>query len=180
MDLQMLASITKGLSSFGDAMQYSGAASGYKAQAGLLDLEARSVISSGNFQADRMREQGGRFIGSQRARYAKAGVRLEGSPIEALMASERNLSLDILMTRLNAANQANRIGFEALNARIAAGQAKTRMIQSIGSGILNMASSYAMSRGQTNMGGGGVSQFGNTYGANTPQGVRDMGTYSRL
>lgn len=143
MDLQMLSSVTKGLGSFGEAAQYYGASKAYKNQASLLDVEAKSVIQSGNFQADRMREQGNRFLSSQRAKYAKAGVRLEGSPIEALMTSERNLSLDILMTKLNAVNQANRIGFEALNARIAAGQAKTRMIQSIGSGILKMASSYA-------------------------------------
>lgn len=145
--LQILSSLTKGLSSFGDAMQYSGMASAHTQQAGLFDLEAQSTIQAGEYQAKRLEEYGKRHIKSQRSGYAKAGVRLEGSPLEALAASERNLSLDLIMTRLNAANQANQLGFQALQQRIAAGQARTRSVQKIGEGVLNMASSFAMAKG---------------------------------
>lgn len=143
--LAMLQSFTKGLSSFGDAAQYYGAATANDMQAGLFDLEAKSVIQAGEFQVKRLESYGKRFVKSQRGTYAKSGVTLEGSPLEALAASERNISLDILITRLNAASEANQLGFQALNQRIVAGQNRTRAVKAIGDGVINMVSSYAMS-----------------------------------
>jgi hypothetical protein len=180
MDLQMLSSVTQGLSSFGEAMSYRGAASGMDMNASLLDMQAKGVIASGDFTARRMTEQGSRFVSRQRMTYAKAGVTLEGSPLEVLMASERNISLDIMMTKLNAAGKANEIGFQALQQRMAAGQARTRAVQKMGEGLLKIGTSMAMNSGGGDMGGGGWSSKGNYYGSNTPSGVRDMGNYSSI
>lgn len=162
--LTALSSITSGLSSFGDAMQYAGVASANKQQAGLLDLEGKSVIESADYTARRQREQGDRFLANQVATYAKAGVRFTGSPALVWAESEKNIRMDILATHLNAANKANALGFEALNRRIAAGQARTRQVQAIGQGILQMATTAAMSGGS----GGGATKAG---GVGNGQGV---------
>lgn len=147
-ELQTIAAFTKGLDSFGDAMSYRGMASGYESQASLLDIQGKSIIQSGEFDAQRLREQGDRFLSRQRVGYSKAGVSLEGSPLAVMARTERNISLDIINTRLNAAMQANYVGFQAVQARIAAGQARTRAVQAIGKGVLDMGMSYGIATGK--------------------------------
>jgi D-arabinose 1-dehydrogenase-like Zn-dependent alcohol dehydrogenase len=147
--LTTLSSLTGGMSSFGEAMQYQGASTAYKQTAGLLDLQGKSVIASGDRQAEQLQIQGDKFLGRQRALYGKAGVRFSGSPALVWAESKRNINMDVMMTKLNAANKANALGFEALNQRIAAGQARTRAVMKMGEGILKIATSAAMAGGST-------------------------------
>lgn len=142
-DLQTIQAFTKGLGSLGDFMSYRGLAQGKDLQAGLLDIEAGSIVESGKSKAEIMRQQGNAFLARQKAVYAKAGVTFEGSPADTFRQTEKNISRDILTTRLNAAKDANRVRMYALQERIAAGQARTRSIQALGQGVLNMASAYA-------------------------------------
>jgi len=139
--LTLLSGLTKGLEGFAKASEYSGAASGYENSAGLLDVQAQSIISSGDYTARRQREQGDRFLANQVARYAKAGVKFSGSPALVWAESERNIRLDILATKLNAANQANQVGFAALNQRLLAGQQRSRAATAKMQGILNFSQS---------------------------------------
>ncbi len=147
-DLLMLSNaFSKGLGSFGEAQQFWGAASSSESTAGLLDMDAKMVLADSDFIADRMEAKGERIIGNQVATFAKAGVTMEGSPMKVLMESEKNIRLDILTMKNNAVRQANKIGFEALNQRLAAGRARTRAVQKIGTGVLKMATSYATAKG---------------------------------
>jgi hypothetical protein len=139
---QMGSAMTAGMDALGQFSQYQGMATAGDLNASLLDITADGVIVSGDFQAKRLREQGNRFAATQIARYAKSGVTFEGSPAYALIATERNISLDVINTKLNAANKANQIGFQALQQRMAAGQARTRSIQALGQGVLKMGSMF--------------------------------------
>jgi hypothetical protein len=143
-ELQLLSGITKGLSSFGEAASLYGASSGYESAASLGDVSSQGIIANAEFDARRQEEYGAKVIGTQRARYSKAGVNFSGSPAFIYADSEKNLRLDILVTKLNAANKANAIGFEALQNRLRAGQARTAAVSAIGKGILDIGTALAL------------------------------------
>jgi hypothetical protein len=182
MELQTISALTSGLESFGEAMSWGGAATAAKQNEALLQMQAKGVMAQSNFVSKRMQEQGSQFISRQRAQYAKAGVTLDGSPLAALMLSEKNLSMDIMMTRLNYAGKANELGFSALQQKIAQGQARTRQVAAIGKGILQIGTALAMQAGtaggsklagQTKAFGGGTAPF-----AGVPNSTSGM-TYRR-
>lgn len=141
--LTTLSSITGGLESFGEAGQLMAAASGYKAQAGLFDMSAEGAIASGNLQATQVRQAGDKFIARQRAMYSKAGVKFTGSPASVWAETEKKIQMDVVNTKLNAASKANALGFEALNARIASGNAKTAAWGKATQGIIKIGTSMA-------------------------------------
>lgn len=179
--LTSLSNITGGMQSFGEAGQLMAAASGYKYNANLLDVSAKGEIVAGDLAAKRVAVQGEKAVSRMRSIYAKAGVKLTGTPAAMWAESEKNAQLDIVNTKLNAAARANAYGFQALQNRIAAGNAKTAAWAKASQGLLQIGTAFATSGSSgRDMGGGGVSQFGNIYGENTPSGVQDMGTYSRL
>ena len=163
-------------SNISDLMSQAGA---LRASAALDYGTAEEAIAAGEIGARRLERSGERYIGSIRASFAKAGVTSEGSPAMAAVATEAAIREDILMTRLNAAKQASDLGFQALQKRIKAGQARTRMWQEAGNTVLKIGGAL-YGGGAMDMGGGGVSQHGNVYGSNTPSGTRDMGTYSTI
>lgn len=146
--LQVLSSLTKGLGSIGDYMSLRGSARAYDYQAGMLDLEAGSVTQSGIEKAGVIRKQGNTFIARQKAIYAKSGVRFEGSPADIYRQTEKMIAQDVLKTRLNAVQDANKLRMQATWDRLRAGQARTRSIMALGKGILNMGSSLAMAGGE--------------------------------
>lgn len=178
--LSMLSSITGGMEKFGEAGQYAALSTALKAQAGLYDISAQETIVAGDQEANKIRIAGDKIVARQKSYFAKAGVKFIGSPASVYAETERNVQLDVVNTKLNYAERANALGFQGLQQRIAAGQAKTRAWQRATQGLLQIAGGMAMSTGGKDMGGGGVSDKGNVYGSNTPKGVRDMGTYSRL
>jgi len=79
--------------------------------------------------------------------------------------------------QLRAANWQTDLGQRLYNAN-----QETFKNQQAGAGrAISLISPYVnQSLSSPNMGGGGVSQYGNVYGSNTPSGVTDAGTYSRL
>jgi len=139
-----ILALSKGMGNFGEAQQYGGMASSLDADAGLLGIQADSLLAQSDYVTKRMEDKGKKTSGSQIAAYAKSGVTFSGSAMLVYAESEKNIRLDILTTRLNYAKEANRLGFNALNKRIAAGQARTRQVQKYGEGVMNMASSLAM------------------------------------
>lgn len=142
--LQILSNVTGGLDSFGEAAQYYGASVGFDQTAELQDISAKGIIANAEFDARRQREQGSKVISTQRALYAKAGVNMSGSAAIVAADTEKNLRLDVLVTQMNAANRANAVGFEALQNRIKAGQARTNAIRKVGQGILDIGTNFAI------------------------------------
>ena len=143
--LTILSNITGGMESFGEAGQLMAAASGYKANASLLDVSAQGEIAAGELASKRVAVQGEKYVSRLRSMYAKAGVKLTGTPAAVWAESERNAQLDIVNTKLNAAARANEYGWQAVQARMAAGNARTAAIAKAGQGVLNIATSMAMS-----------------------------------
>ena len=121
-------------------------ASGMESNANLMDLDAKSELADSEFVAKRMVEQGDTFLGTQVARYAKAGVTFDGSPMKVALKSMKNIRMDIMTMKYNSVKKANAIGYKALQQRMAAGRARTRGVQSMGKGVLNMVSSYGISK----------------------------------
>ena len=179
-NLSALSSITGSMDDFGAAAQSIGAANAYEGQASALNMDAKSVLGQGDRDAEQVDINGTKVLARMRSMYSKAGVKFTGSPALVWAESEKNVRLDVLNTKLNAAMKANALGFQALQAKIMAGNMRTQAVAQAGSGILKIVSGVGMSSAKPNMGGGGVSQNGNVYGSNTPNGVRDMGTYSSL
>ncbi len=130
----------KGLQQVGEGLQYQNLAASYDSQADLMSVDADMVLAQSEYATARMEERGKTLIGSQVARYAKAGVTFDGSPMKVYARTERNIRLDILTMKNNAVRQANKIGFEALNRKIAAGHARTRSIQKYGGALMSIVS----------------------------------------
>lgn len=147
--LGLINGMNQGMSSFGEAMQYQGMATANDLNASLLELDAKMVMADSEFTAKRMEEKGEGFMGKQAAMFAKSGVTMDGSVMHVAMNSEKNIRMDILTMKYNAVRKANALGFQALNAKIQAGQARTRAVMKMGQGVLKMASSAAMASGGT-------------------------------
>ena len=143
--LTTLSNVTGGLQSFGEAGQLMAAASGYKSQAGLLDLSGKGEIAAGELAAKRVAVQGEKYVSRMKSMYAKAGVKFTGTPAAMWAESERNAQLDIVNTKLNAAARANAYGFEALQNRLAAGRARTAAWAKAGEGVLKIGTAMALS-----------------------------------
>jgi hypothetical protein len=158
--LTALSAFTGGLESFGEDGQLMAASSGYKQQANLLDMEAKGTIASGDLAANKVRIQGDKIVARQRSIFAKAGVKFTGSPASVWAETERNIQLDVVNTKLNAASKANAIGFQALQARIAAGNAKTAAWMKASQGLLQIGTSMAMAGGGTAKGGVNINAGG--------------------
>jgi len=158
--LTTLSNVTGGLQSFGEAGQLMAAASGYKSQAGLLDLSGKGEIAAGELASKRVAVQGEKYVSRMKSMYAKAGVKFTGTPAAMWAESERNAQLDIVNTKLNAAARANAYGFEALQNRLAAGRARTAAWAKAGEGVLKIGTAMAMS----GSGGSNVNQAGSASG----------------
>jgi hypothetical protein len=145
--LTSLSAITGGLDSFGEAGQLMAAASGYKQQGQLLEVSAKGALAGGELQAGQVRQSGDKFIARQRAMYAKAGVKFTGSPASVWAETEKNIQLDVVNTKLNAAARANAIGFEALQMRNQARFAKSQAWAKASQGLIKIGTSFAMQAG---------------------------------
>lgn len=74
----------------------------YNTNAILAETEGRIAAIGAKMNIKRFREQSDSYFKSQVALYAKAGVKLEGSPIEVLKASARDMEVDALIQEYNA------------------------------------------------------------------------------
>jgi hypothetical protein len=152
-NIPLLASSgTKGLKTLGDVTGDLSLGKAYDLNAGLLDMSADGVIAAGDRQAENIEEQGAKFVSYQRALYAKSGVTMEGSPMDVLVDTERTIRLDILSTKLNAAQKSNDIRFEALQYRLAAGNQRVKAMQDLNRGILEIGTDVGLSQYGKNKG----------------------------
>jgi hypothetical protein len=133
-----------GLDTMGQMQDSFAQANLYNLSASAHEMDSKTIMAMGELNAQKMRYKADRFLSTQRAMYAKAGVRFEGSPADVWMDSERNASLDILTYRLNTAAESNRAGFQALYAKVAANQAKAKAWQQSSTGILKMGITGAL------------------------------------
>lgn len=139
----------EGLGAFGDFLSHR-SASKELALGGKIDQAQAQVIGAyADFESQIQRKQGDKYISAMIGQFAKSGVKFEGSPAMVFVESEKNISLDIALRRLNAANQQIALGFSALQKKIAAGNQKTQAIASLGQGLLKMSGTYAEAKAPT-------------------------------
>ena len=90
----------------GGIMQGFGAMQEGKFQNALADfnarqsfIDARIARENADAEAKAMRQQGARLTATQTTRYSKAGLRLEGTPLEVMAKSIENVELDAIKRR---------------------------------------------------------------------------------
>jgi len=71
----------------------------YKLQAKAYKEEADLIRANGLWTATYIRSEGDKLKGTQLATYAKAGVTLEGTPLDVLSETARQVELDALMAK---------------------------------------------------------------------------------
>ena len=62
-------------------------------------IDARIARENADAKAKQLRQQGARLTATQTTRYAKAGLRMEGTPLEVLAKSIERVELDAIKTR---------------------------------------------------------------------------------
>jgi len=115
-----------GLKMFGQHQEASKAQDLANYNAAIALDDARLIEASARLEIGRGREQGQRFIGSQRARYAKSGVTSDGSPFEVLAQTATDIEMDLQMDYYNSQVAARRSRIQASFDQAQAGQYKTQ------------------------------------------------------
>lgn len=139
-------------------------------------IEIQKQIESGQY--NRLSAQ---YMSKSVAAVAGSGLMLSGSPLAVMLDTQKQIRKDQAIGQFNL-EQEKQYTLEEANAYRRSGrQAVKSGYAGAFSSLLQGATSYAMYKGyKPNMGGGGVSRYGNSYGINTPSGTFDMGTYSSL
>lgn len=105
--------------------------------AAVLEEEARQEQVRLHFLKERLRREKGKMMGAQRAGYAKAGVKLEGTPLEVLADTaaqyEKDIAIEDYNTRVTMARK--RAGAQAQ--RIAGEEAMVSAVYSAGGTLLS-------------------------------------------
>lgn len=147
MDPFLLTTLSaKGLDAFGQFSSLRGIGVGEELNASLSQNQTGSIIQQAEESVAQQQRSADKVIGSQMLAYAKAGVKFEGSPTDVFLETAKNIRKDIVMTRLNAVNSANKAGFEALQHKLNAGRARAKSIQALGKGVLDIASTVALDK----------------------------------
>jgi len=68
----------------------------------IKEIQGRMLKHTAKLNADRTRERGVSYVKMQQAKYSKAGVRSEGSPVDVMIDSMANFEYDARITELNA------------------------------------------------------------------------------
>jgi len=146
-DMALLGAGVTAASSISSGIQQSAM---YKAQARAADYNrqvaeanARAVEESGRFWEEQQREKQLKLRGSQVAAYGKAGVVMEGTPLEVLAETAAEQEQDILAGRYNFATEAARwrsqagfYGFESSRQRALSDYPIGRGIMGAGTALL--------------------------------------------
>lgn len=93
--------------------------------AGVLRANAQATQISSDYDIHRQKKVKEGFRSAQVAGYSKAGVRLEGSPLLAMIESSAAQDLDISIAKYNAQNQISQLNNEA-DQRIKMGKAAVK------------------------------------------------------
>jgi len=177
MALMAVGTITQAVSAVSEGNAMSAAE---KANANLADLTAGQVRQSGAYEVSQISREKASMMSTQKARYAKSGVLItEGSPIEVMADTAAQYEMDILATEYNTEVEARKYDYEAqVRRQSAARYKKLGYTKAASSVLLNVGSAFI---GSGMFGKGNLATAGRGgYGAGTPSGVRDMGTWSKL
>ena len=113
------------LSAVGTLSQARASAQAAEYNAQVAELEAQAVKISGAREVEKLKREKRLTAGVQKARFAKAGVRLEGSPFEVLSETATQFELDIEAQKYTTRVGISRAQSEAQIARQRAGQFRT-------------------------------------------------------
>lgn len=97
----------------------------FKTQAKIYVEDAKLIRANGLWTATYIRSEGDKLKGTQLATYAKAGVTLEGTPLDVLLENARQVELDALMAKYKAQVQERKALQNAQMASDAAHDAKS-------------------------------------------------------
>lgn len=142
--LLVTSSLLKGLEGFGAYQEYKGLAKALNLQADLTSSAIPGIIQQGELEAGNIEKAGNKFIAQQVAAYANVGVRFEGSPAMVMAQTAKTIRQDMILTRLNAAQQASNVGFEAMQQKIKAGQQKTKALLALSKSFVDIGSGLAV------------------------------------
>lgn len=92
----------------------------------LAEREAAEAQEAAAFEERKLRKGGERLKATQRARIAKAGVTFEGSPLDVMAETARELEMDALLIRRGGQLGAQRFTAEAALSRLAGKSALLR------------------------------------------------------
>ena len=137
-----LAIVGAGVSALGSIQQGNEEKKAAKFNADILEQQAGLTRTSAELDIARMGKQKTRFVGSQKAGYSKAGVRVgTGSPLDVMADTLAEFELDEMVTRYNAEIQARGLVSESEQMRKAGKAAARAGYYKAGSTLLSTASS---------------------------------------
>jgi len=147
MALALLPLATSALSAGGQYMENQSKANASEYNARTAEWQARLVKQSSEFSMARIQRQKAKFLSTQQSLYAKAGVKLEGSPIKVMADSATEYELDKLTENYNAQVQMAALKSEAQASRTQASQyrfqASFQPAMTLLTGAANTGMSYA-------------------------------------
>ena len=150
MAIDLLGGLGAGVSFLGDLFEGFGKAQTYK-QMSLIDelnaavsrANAAAIRQSGEMDVRKLTKAKARYAGGQRALYAKAGVRLEGSPIEVMIDSAAEWETDILVAKYNTKVQEIQANLTGQLYDAQSKMAKAKSLGAIGGTLLSTASLFS-------------------------------------
>lgn len=122
MALALLPLATSALSAGGQYFEEKSKANAADYNARTAEWQARLVKQSSDFAMARIQRQKAKFLSTQQSLYAKAGVKMEGSPIKVMADSATEYELDKLTENYNAQVQMAALKSEAQASRTQAAQ----------------------------------------------------------
>jgi len=129
-----------------------------KYNARVAEMQAEAIRRQGKLQQYRLKRAKRRMLGKQRALYAKAGLSLEGTPLEVLADTAAQYDLDLATSRYNTEVGARSSLYEADYQRYAGKQAYRAGLLGMGETLLTAGlamKSFLPKSGGTIIGGRG-------------------------
>ena len=74
----------------------------YKFNSAMAELNGRMIKLSADVEIKNIRKKAQSLFSTQRAGYARAGVAMEGSPIQVMLNSQKEMELDAIYARISA------------------------------------------------------------------------------
>ena len=139
--------IGKGVQFGGSVWQGEEQSKSYVEQAQAKETQALEVRQRGLWTEERANEQSRRILSTQRQLYGQAGVTLEGTPSDVMLATNQQMALDRLQLATNTRQQAEALYQQADQLRSAARNAKIAGWINAWSGALGGSSQF-MAGGQ--------------------------------
>lgn len=137
--LTLLLIASSGLQAVGNIQQANAESSAAQFNAQVADQNENLALSQAKERQDRLRRSFAREQGALRAGFGKAGVSLEGSPLEVLENSAREAALEIETAGFEGLLQARGFRNESTLERSRAKNAKTRGVIGAGTALLSGA-----------------------------------------